>query len=1214
MRRPTHPRSDSVLFPRTGWRPFRPGLVGVGLFVAVALLSGSAAAETDWHELTYLSGGGYWRARVRVVVQNRSGRDWAGEPVALTVGRQDGQVDVVGQPVSGVRVCDAAGQEVLFSVTDPDGRPRRSGPIPDGATLTVPVECPAGGSATYWVYFDNPKAWPVPDFLEASVGVRNGGVEAGEAGTPFGWRHDVGDRQHRTFWVTENPHSGRCCLKTVVEEGAEPTWISTRQTGIRIHGGARYVLRAWVKARNVHGFAGWYVHVGNRERPMLLALTVRAGGGTYDWKQIELRFTAPQDATLASLGTVLRGTGTAWFDDVELVCLDQWQYEVKASRPERLRLTKRTPPEKWFDPSPADDVVWDYRVPVRVRNLSNRSLSRVLLAVDLKPTLVVLTQSAERTERLLATARVVGPDGPVAHYNLRGLLLIDAQLPARSDQTYHVYLSSDRRAGSDQGGFAQLLASPLNLVRDASFEGSTEPAWQNNAVGRKPRGVTVSVEAGGKFGSRCSKVSLAPGHANGWFGWLQDVPVQPGTTYLYAGWVKSRDVAGRVQLHAHWKTASGQLCRSGAFTGAGPSLSGTRDWTLLSSFIQAPPDAAVLQLHLTTAATGTVWHDGVVLAAVVRGHAEAPQLRHESPGVAGPPTVGSMPRLTVWPVNPVVKVFRQTLPPKAAAAARVELARNEYEPLQLAVRSRQAVERVEVQVEPPRNSQGDVLDQFEVAVVGYVPIDYPTNYYRSEAPEWHRKHPTGGAGCDGWSDWWPDPLLPQATFSLKPNETQPVWVTFHAPKNVRAGRYEGRVRFVSDGRTLASVPVTVHVWNFTLPDSTRFRAIYDVRFTRGWPREQRPLTELYRQFWRFMARYRLCPDRVYPEPVFRYEGGRVTVDFTDFDRAASFYFDQLNLPHSYTPRLFYSFGWGHPPKRLFGVDPYEGSYPYEGADRAKLRPEYKRLYQQCLRLFWQHVKEKGWADRFVLYVSDEPHFRQPGIVEQMKAVCDMIHEVDPSIPIYSSTWKHVPAWDGYLNVWGIGHDGRVPVELQKQLRRQGARVWYTTDGQMCTDTPFCAIERLLPHYCFHYGAEAYEFWGINWLTYDPYRFGWHAYIRQSDRPGNVYWVRYPNGDGYLVYPGRRFGLNEPVPSIRVAQARDGVEDFEYLQLLRTAVERAKAKGRDVSAAERVLKEAAGLVPVPNAGGRYSTKILPNPEAVLQVRRRVAEAIERLELE
>jgi hypothetical protein len=221
----------------------------------------------------------------------------------------------------------------------------------------------------------------------------------------------------------------------------------------------------------------------------------------------------------------------------------------------------------------------------------------------------------------------------------------------------------------------------------------------------------------------------------------------------------------------------------------------------------------------------------------------------------------------------------------------------------------------------------------------------------------------------------------------------------------------------------------------------------------------------------------------------------------------------------------------------------------------------------------------------------------------------MIHEVDPAIPIYCSTWKHVPEWDGYMDVWGIGHDGRVPAEKMAELRAAGDRIWFTTDGQMCTDTPYCAIERLLPHYCFKYGAEAYEFWGAGWLTCDPYRYGWHAYIRQTSEPGHSYWIRYPNGDGFLLYPGAPIGYPGIVSSIRFEQAREGVEDYEYLYLLRGLAAKAEAQGKDTAQADAALAAAADLIDIPNPGGRYSSRILPDPYRLYVVRRQVAEAIE-----
>jgi hypothetical protein len=666
--------------------------------------------------------------------------------------------------------------------------------------------------------------------------------------------------------------------------------------------------------------------------------------------------------------------------------------------------------------------------------------------------------------------------------------------------------------------------------------------------------------------------------------------------------VKCENVAGgEVRVHAHRHDAAGQLCKQEPMVSIGPSIRGTADWTLMSGLFTMPDDAATLRLHLTTESSGTVWHDNLLVAEVVPGTLVRLQQR---------PTPASN-GVQVWPVPAIVKVFPDDAPPPKVAPAGISAARNEKEPLQLAIRSGKAMRGVRVEVDPPAGPNGARLNDLEINVVGYVPIDHPTSYYQSQTPAWHRKYPRGGGQSDGWPGLWPDPLLPRTTFDLSPGATQPVWITVSVGKDATAGDYAGAVRLVCDGKPVAATPFSVHVWDFALPEQSHVKAIYDVGLGDGEKHWKKSASDAYAEIVPFMARRRTCPNMIQPSPVLRYQDGRASADFSQFDKAAEHYFRDLKLPHAYTPWEFYLFGWGFPPKVMFGEHPYPGDPPYDKADRSRLRPEYKKVYQACLKLFWDHVKEKGWQDKFVLYISDEPFFSEPHIRQQMKALCDMIHEVDRKIPIYSSTWQHVPEWDGYLDIWGIGHYGVVSPEKMAQLRAGGARIWFTTDGQMCTDTPYCAVERLLPHYCFRYGAEAYEFWSVAWLTYDPYRFGWHAYIHQSDAPGKSYWVRYPNGDGFLIYPGAPVGHAGPVSSIRFEQAREGVEDYEYLRLLQDRMTKAKAAGKDVAQAERALDAAARLVPIPNAGGRYSTKILPDPNAVYEVREAVGKAIEQL---
>ena len=59
------------------------------------------------------------------------------------------------------------------------------------------------------------------------------------------------------------------------------------------------------------------------------------------------------------------------------------------------------------------------------------------------------------------------------------------------------------------------------------------------------------------------------------------------------------------------------------------------------------------------------------------------------------------------------------------------------------------------------------------------------------------------------------------------------------------------------------------------------------------------------------------------------------------------------------------------------------------------------------------------------------------------------------------------------------------------------------------------------------------------------------------------------------------------------------------------VAEAKARGLSVGRAERVLREALSLATMPNRGGRYSTLLLPDPDAVFRHRAAIAKAIERL---
>jgi hypothetical protein len=1152
-------------------------MVGAVFVLLLAQPTLAAISPIPWHHPLCLANHGYWPVRMMVQITNNGTNLLTGVPATVAAG------GLTGQRAESVRVCRADGPELLFEVLAATGATKRRGILAADDRILVPAQCGAKSSTNVWIYAGNDAAWPVRDFLRA--GLANGGFESG-SNTPEGWTASGDDAQHHLSWETNGSRSGTHCLKAEAMESAAATWFQWRQHGIPIVPGVKYELRGWVRCEKVKGQAGWYVHADG-DRPMLVNQTGATDGGTHGWKEVRARFTAPPSARVATIGTLLYGTGRAWFDDVALASETEGpQLRVVAGPVERLSLA---PPR--VAAGAQFSAAWPVRAVVSAVNVSPEPLEATAILVDLSPALGRWLRIQPGADvRLIDAAS--GTELPVAMRSGNNLFF-SATLPPRSISEFHVYLNP--RKQQDQApllaGYEQCLKSPLNRAphMEAGKEASLPAGWLfGDDQTRTTFAARLADEA--RFGQRSLRFTIPTNLPPNWIGWRSlEIPVQPGATYYYGGFLKSKGLDGTAALNAHWHTKSGALTASTPFVGTQPAVSGDADWTQSSVVVEAPPDAATIQLHLTMNAHGTLAHSGILLCEVQGAEVARLETADKLESVAG---------LHVWQVNPLIKVFPDDPPGPSAAAVTLECARNEYEPFQLVVRADQSVKSLQVQVSALRNDQGAALPEVKVERVGYVPIDHASGYFLTKATEEERKLPRGPGATDGWAGLWPDPLLPASAGDLIAKQNQPFWFTVRTVPDTSPGEYRGEVVFCAPGVAPVTLPVTVKVLPFALPERTKLKAIFDFRFGPGGAFGAGASGQEERRRWlRFLAAHRLGLNEIEPPPVFTCRDGKVSMDATAFDAAARYCFEELGMNAAYTPGFFYMFGWAYPPKKFFNYEPFT--------------PEWKSVFQQTYRLFSTHLTEKGWHDRFVYYVSDEPHFDRPFIVEQMKQLCALIHEVDATIPIYSSTWRHCRAWDNALDLWGVGQYGCFPVAEIEPLRQAGKQFWFTCDGQMATDTPYLATERLLPYYCFNYGVTGFEFWGLAWWTYDPWQTGWHTFIRQSDDGKTHYWIRYPNGDGFLTYPGKAFGVDGPLSTIRLEQVREGLEDYEALTMLADLVQKAKRNGRSVAKGERALEMAKRLVDIPNAGGLRSTEILPDPDQIPALRQAVNAAMVEL---
>jgi hypothetical protein len=91
------------------------------------------------------------------------------------------------------------------------------------------------------------------------------------------------------------------------------------------------------------------------------------------------------------------------------------------------------------------------------------------------------------------------------------------------------------------------------------------------------------------------------------------------------------------------------------------------------------------------------------------------------------------------------------------------------------------------------------------------------------------------SGGDGATGWWPDALVPDVDpivgekrnafpFDVPAGENRTVYVDVHVPANTPAGTYTGTLN-VTGGAT-AQVPVTLTVWDFTIPSTSTLQSAF----------------------------------------------------------------------------------------------------------------------------------------------------------------------------------------------------------------------------------------------------------------------------------------------------------------------------------------------------------------------------------------------------
>jgi len=561
----------------------------------------------------------------------------------------------------------------------------------------------------------------------------------------------------------------------------------------------------------------------------------------------------------------------------------------------------------------------------------------------------------------------------------------------------------------------------------------------------------------------------------------------------------------------------------------------------------------------------------------------------------------------------VDKVFRKDRPFQGTVGGtlKVELAANEYEGVQLVLRARKPLKNVRVTVSdlvtnggvPSSGRKRITADHVEVLPVGYVKTKKPP--YAVD-----------------YVGWWPDPLLNfLPSFDLDADVWQPVWLDVHAAPAQPPGLYAGTVTVSAEGVEPLKVPIEVVVWAFAVPREYHFplavvywdgsdgenvvRPLYSkdpaewqkyVAYCRGeapleslGSGEARRLADLRRKCHDLILAHHLIPDCIYRSRPPLIE------DVKRWKDAGARWFNIVHIP---------SVG------NLKAGDPYPA--------------EARKKYLDLLATYVPKLEKAGLLDMAYIYGFDEIR------ANQFAAVKDIFGEIKkryPTIPLMTTAYDHSygrdTGLDEFVDIWvpltqKYGETGPAIAAA----RQRGRQVWW----YVCCGPrhPFAnwfveytaAEHRLLMGFMPHkFACQGFLHYSMNlWLSNRDVTGPDGKTRRQRNAPfaeavnrgpltnsDGKSWTEY-NGDGLIFYPGP----DGPVPTIRMKCIRDGLEDYEYLWLLKTAVADVKAGKRKAS--PDWLKRAEAALAVDPSLVASLTKYSTRGSDLLAARRAIAQLL------
>lgn len=406
-----------------------------------------------------------------------------------------------------------------------------------------------------------------------------------------------------------------------------------------------------------------------------------------------------------------------------------------------------------------------------------------------------------------------------------------------------------------------------------------------------------------------------------------------------------------------------------------------------------------------------------------------------------------------------------------------------------------------------------------------------------------------------------------------------VWFSVDVPQNAAPGLYTGTVTVSAPGCEPAVQQVQLQVTAATLPQPADWKFHLDLwqhpqsvarwHDVEPWSSEHfallRPIMQRLAEAGQKCITCTLLDEAwngqtfdTFPSMIrwVRGRDGKMRYDYSALDAWITFMHDEIGIREQIS---CYSMLPWH--LKVLCFDEATGQNVHLNADPRK--PEFAVIWGPFLRDFHQHMQERGWAEKTCIAIDERPD-------AMVRAAMKLVQENAPSFRIASAVDKPSALTGEVYNISPvITHAGSALGDLLRERKAAGKKTTFYVCLHPARPNTFTnsvpAEAEWLGYFAAANQLDGFLRWAYN---------SWNRNPLACTDFGN-----WPSGDCFLVYPGNR-------SSIRFERLRDGIEQYEKINLLRS---RAGESPAAAAAVQKMNERLSALFSVERSKGHEHTQ-------------------------